>query len=261
MIDAVGFNEKFWMSRDGLPHTDRLHLIEKFTRADFNTLRYEVTVDDPACTRRRGRAVFPFGGPRESKCSNTCVRAITFFLNRSSRFLKAIRIRRFPSFRRGVSNKEPGMRHRLTRRIATLAAATMLAATPSLFGQGAPGAESSIFAQGDRVKAASRPTPHWPDGRVNLGPVPGETGLWLPIDARISLADKGPGRGPGAGKGRAALRQEHQIQRGAVSALGESALHGPSGTPDGAAFPLQAFRRSSPDHDPGTALSSSTSPN
>jgi len=92
------------------------------------------------------------------------------------------------------------MRHRFTGRIATLAAATMLAATPSLFGQGAPGAESSIFAQGDRVKAASRPTPHWPDGRVNLGPVPGETGLWLPIDARISLADKGPGRGPGAGK-------------------------------------------------------------
>jgi len=47
VIDAVGFNEKFWMSRDGLPHTDQLHLIEKFTRTDFNTLKYEVTVDDP----------------------------------------------------------------------------------------------------------------------------------------------------------------------------------------------------------------------
>jgi len=34
------------MSRDGLPHTDQLHLIEKFTRTDFNTLKYEVTVDD-----------------------------------------------------------------------------------------------------------------------------------------------------------------------------------------------------------------------
>lgn len=47
VIDAVGFNEKFWMSRDGLPHTDRLHLTERFTRTDFNTLKYEVTVDDP----------------------------------------------------------------------------------------------------------------------------------------------------------------------------------------------------------------------
>jgi hypothetical protein len=47
VIDAVGFNEKFWMSRDGLPHTDQLHLTERFTRTDFNTLKYEVTVDDP----------------------------------------------------------------------------------------------------------------------------------------------------------------------------------------------------------------------
>jgi hypothetical protein len=47
VIDAIGFNEKFWLSRDGLPHTDKLHLIERFTRTDFRTLKYEVTVDDP----------------------------------------------------------------------------------------------------------------------------------------------------------------------------------------------------------------------
>jgi hypothetical protein len=47
VIDTVGFNEKFWMSRDGLPHTDRLHLIERFSRPDARTLKYEVTIDDP----------------------------------------------------------------------------------------------------------------------------------------------------------------------------------------------------------------------
>src|SRR5262245_58908442 len=47
VVDSVGFNEKFWMNRDGLPHTDRLHLIERFTRPDFGTLKYEVTIDDP----------------------------------------------------------------------------------------------------------------------------------------------------------------------------------------------------------------------
>lgn len=47
VIDTVGFNEKFWLSRDGLPHTDRLHLIERFSRPDARTLKYEVTVDDP----------------------------------------------------------------------------------------------------------------------------------------------------------------------------------------------------------------------
>src|SRR5256885_17260110 len=25
-----------------------------------------------------------------------------------------------------------------------------------------------------------KPTPHWPNGRVNLGPPPGEKGLWTP---------------------------------------------------------------------------------
>ena len=47
VIDTIGFNERAWSNRDGLPHTDRLHLIEKLTRSDFNTLKYEVTIDDP----------------------------------------------------------------------------------------------------------------------------------------------------------------------------------------------------------------------
>jgi len=47
VIDTVGLNERTWMNRDGLPHTGQLHLIERLTRVDFNTLKYEVTIDDP----------------------------------------------------------------------------------------------------------------------------------------------------------------------------------------------------------------------
>jgi hypothetical protein len=47
VIDTVGFNERTWMSRDALPHTEQMHMIERVTRTDFNTLRYEVTFDDP----------------------------------------------------------------------------------------------------------------------------------------------------------------------------------------------------------------------
>jgi len=47
VIDTVGMNERSWMNRDGIPHTDRLHLIERVSRPDFNTLKYEVTIDDP----------------------------------------------------------------------------------------------------------------------------------------------------------------------------------------------------------------------
>src|SRR5262245_29407559 len=31
---------------------------------------------------------------------------------------------------------------------------------------------------GQRGNAVARPAPRWPDGRVNLGAPPGETGLW-----------------------------------------------------------------------------------
>jgi len=45
--DTIGFNEHFWMSTGGLPHTEALHLTERFTRPDLGALNYEVTVDDP----------------------------------------------------------------------------------------------------------------------------------------------------------------------------------------------------------------------
>jgi hypothetical protein len=47
VVDTVGFNESFWMDRRGSPHTDKLHTVERFTRTDSNTIKYEVTVDDP----------------------------------------------------------------------------------------------------------------------------------------------------------------------------------------------------------------------
>jgi hypothetical protein len=47
VVDTVGFNERSWFSRDGLPTTDKLHLTERYTRPDFDTLHYDVTIDDP----------------------------------------------------------------------------------------------------------------------------------------------------------------------------------------------------------------------
>ena len=58
VVDSVGFNEKFWMSSGGLPHTDSLHLIERFSRPDMDTLKYEVTVDDPRTYTRRWNATW-----------------------------------------------------------------------------------------------------------------------------------------------------------------------------------------------------------
>jgi|KBSMisStandDraft_5_1062788.scaffolds.fasta_scaffold01631_14 Family of unknown function (DUF6152) len=47
VVDSVGYNEKFWFMSGGLPHTEALHLTERFTRTDLSTLKYEVTIDDP----------------------------------------------------------------------------------------------------------------------------------------------------------------------------------------------------------------------
>lgn len=47
VVESVGYNEKFWFMTGGLPHTEALHLTERFTRTDLSTLKYEVTVDDP----------------------------------------------------------------------------------------------------------------------------------------------------------------------------------------------------------------------
>ena len=47
VVDTVGFDEQNWIDAEGLMHTDQYHQIERFTRTDFNTMRYEVTIEDP----------------------------------------------------------------------------------------------------------------------------------------------------------------------------------------------------------------------
>jgi len=47
VVDTVGFNERMWIDRGQAPHTEKLHLTEKFTRTDMNSMTYEITVDDP----------------------------------------------------------------------------------------------------------------------------------------------------------------------------------------------------------------------
>jgi len=48
VVDAIGFNDKTWLAGTGTFHSDKLHVVEKFTRMDQNTIAYEVTMEDPA---------------------------------------------------------------------------------------------------------------------------------------------------------------------------------------------------------------------
>jgi hypothetical protein len=53
VVDTVGFNEnKNWIDFFGDPHSDQLHLIERYKRVDHDTLTMQLIVDDPkACTQ------------------------------------------------------------------------------------------------------------------------------------------------------------------------------------------------------------------
>jgi len=47
VVDSVGFNDKTWLNGQGLPHTDQLHVTEKYTRPDLGHVNVEITVEDP----------------------------------------------------------------------------------------------------------------------------------------------------------------------------------------------------------------------
>lgn len=47
VVDRVGFNDAVWLDQDLHPHTDKLHVIERYTRPDLGHLEIVTTVDDP----------------------------------------------------------------------------------------------------------------------------------------------------------------------------------------------------------------------
>jgi hypothetical protein len=51
--DTTNFHEGFWLDRKGLPHTEQLHTIERWTRKDYSTMEYSLTVDDPGAYTAR----------------------------------------------------------------------------------------------------------------------------------------------------------------------------------------------------------------
>jgi hypothetical protein len=47
VVDTVGFNDKGWLDGMGHPHSEALHVVERFTRRDFGHMDVQVTIDDP----------------------------------------------------------------------------------------------------------------------------------------------------------------------------------------------------------------------
>ena len=60
VVDTVGFNDKTWLDQIGRPHTEKLHLTQRFKRVDKDHLQLDVTFDDPGAYTKpwTGQKVF-----------------------------------------------------------------------------------------------------------------------------------------------------------------------------------------------------------
>jgi hypothetical protein len=47
VVDTVGFNGRTWLDYVGHPASEKLHVVERYTRPDLLTLHYEATIEDP----------------------------------------------------------------------------------------------------------------------------------------------------------------------------------------------------------------------
>jgi len=52
VVESSGFNDKLWLDYYGDPHSEMLHLTERYQRTDKDTLSIAVTIDDPKAYTR-----------------------------------------------------------------------------------------------------------------------------------------------------------------------------------------------------------------
>jgi len=47
VVDSIGFNDRTWLDDTGKPHSDQLHVIERYRRPDAGRLEIQYTLEDP----------------------------------------------------------------------------------------------------------------------------------------------------------------------------------------------------------------------
>jgi len=47
VVDRAGFNDKTWLDGDGRPHTEMLHIVDRYRRPDLGHLEIQTTIEDP----------------------------------------------------------------------------------------------------------------------------------------------------------------------------------------------------------------------
>jgi hypothetical protein len=58
VVDTIGFNGKTWLDYVGHPASENLHVVERFSRPDLMTLKYDVTIEDKTMYTRPWNTTF-----------------------------------------------------------------------------------------------------------------------------------------------------------------------------------------------------------
>jgi hypothetical protein len=59
VVDVTDFNDQTWFDAAGDYHSDKLHVVERYTRTSPNTLQYEATIEDPSVFTRPWKISLP----------------------------------------------------------------------------------------------------------------------------------------------------------------------------------------------------------
>ena len=59
VVETSGFNDITWLDDGGHPHTEQLHVTERYRRLDFGHMQIEITVDDPGAYTAPWKATIP----------------------------------------------------------------------------------------------------------------------------------------------------------------------------------------------------------
>jgi hypothetical protein len=59
VLDVIGFNDQTWLDRAGDFHSDSLHVVERYTPINSDTIQYEATIEDAKVFSRPWKISMP----------------------------------------------------------------------------------------------------------------------------------------------------------------------------------------------------------
>ena len=78
VIDVTGFNGRAWLDRSGNFASDSLHVVERYTMLDANTINYEATLEDADTYTKPWKISFPLYRHREKNARLLSFKCVEF---------------------------------------------------------------------------------------------------------------------------------------------------------------------------------------